>query len=172
MVKSGGPGEDGAGAGGRDGGADDAERLSKYLAAVDELHARPYAPGRTWRSEGGWSAAGPGFHIEPLQVSETFEEDTDGTAYAAAETRFEDDLRALTDALAARWGAGTAVDMLDAYYRYEEGEALPPVYAQLCEMSLAGELWRWRTAHRAVAVGLAQENDVRPFVLFVTVWDE
>jgi hypothetical protein len=111
-------------------------------------------------------AAGPGYHLAELAVSEGFWAD-DGTARIAAAEQYEAQCAALSTLLTARWGAPQLLGMQGALLRAAEGEELQEPWRELTGTAAYAELWR--AEQHWIAVAVAGRDPYQPLRLLAAV---
>ncbi|MFE3515017.1 hypothetical protein [Streptomyces sp. NPDC059166] len=150
-------------------------RVRETTAALEALRTAPYAPPWPWCADPGRSAAGEGFAVVALRVSEDFPRGRDGGdeggGLDAAHEAFETERWGAVLALDERWGAHgristTAYEELDA-----DGAAVPPFHAALIELGYSGDLQTWDTDGRTVGIGVGQMDKEEPVVLYAVALD-
>ncbi|MFE5481682.1 hypothetical protein [Streptomyces sp. NPDC056527] len=141
------------------------------LSIVDELAALPFTEqeGRLGIGEGGWS--GPGHHVAVLRRSRDFRDDRSEEIVEAAEQELDADLAALTDALTARWGSPTTVDLWpylgvdDPDQRHVAPE--PPSF--LSDVAGTMRVWHPPLSDRLLSLAIGQADPEFPLELLAAV---
>ncbi|MFG2428530.1 hypothetical protein [Streptomyces sp. NPDC048590] len=145
-------------------------RVTETTAALEALRTAPYAPPWPWCADPGRSAAGEGFAIVALRVSEDFPlgpgDGDEGESLDAAHEAFETERWGAVLALDERWGRHRELSTTEYEQRDTDDADVPPFYAALIELGYSGDLQIWDTGGRTVGIGVGQMDKEEPVVLY------